>query len=120
MLGMKNWDEVYVLPLRLQSDGNWVYDANDVFVFQFEIDNKAICKDLLQIINGADDGIAKSIIPSGFHHEDGTIYSPYGEDYIIIRGWGWLTNVKKFPDVEAAHIQDTFAEFIVSKLNEKP
>jgi HKD family nuclease len=115
---MKTYKDVYQLPLRMQKYGSWVYDANNNFVFEFEIENKEKQQLLLDVINGE----KKLYNPDAvFHHKDGYIFTDKGVEVILIRGWGNLTGTgaMNLSSEEAANIQDTFAEFIVEQLNKR-
>ncbi len=112
---MKTYKDVYKFPLRLAKYGTWVYDDTGHFVFQFEIDDKRIIKNLLEVINGV-----TTLIPDkAFSHYQGIIANGSNEAIICIRGWGNLTGTggMNLPAEEAANIQDTFADFIVEQLN---
>ena len=54
-----------------------------------------------------------------FRHEDGFILDNDHNKLILIRGWGNLTGIgaHNLSVEEAANIQDTFADFIVERLN---
>lgn len=113
---MKTYKDIYKFPLYQETGDNWVRDAISQFVFQFESDDKIIESQILRILNG--ESTPKS--PYNVVHEDGLIfYKETGEPLILIRGWGNLTGIgaHNLPPEEAANIQDTFAEFIVNKLN---
>ena len=56
-----------------------------------------------------------------FTHEDGYIITNSSEKIILIRGRGNLTSVNclNLSLEDAANVQDTLAEYIVTKLNER-
>lgn len=110
---MKSWKEVYKLPLR-DSSVDWVYDANGVFVFQFLGISKENKERLILAINGDNCLTNKEL---SFSHEKGIIKTNKDQNVILIRGWGHLTSTLKLSEEEAANVQDTFAEFILSNLN---
>jgi uncharacterized protein with ACT and thioredoxin-like domain len=113
---MKNWTDVYKLPLKLDEYGtNYVYDSKNQFVFQFEIEDKRVIKDILDKLNGKNLPILSMV---NFTHDKGEIRI-YGHLLIIIRGWGNLTGTGalNLSEEDAANIQDTFAEWIVETLN---
>lgn len=82
---------------------------------------------MLDVINGNAPAMQK--VPKLFRHEAGEIYCKFlggsneGQEIKIlrIRGWGMLTGTGGYnlDSDEAAEIQDTFAEYIVDKLNGK-
>ena len=110
---MKTWEDLYALPLSRDEHSNWIYDANENFICQFDDGAEGMEEILLDVING--DISARPKIK--FKHEGGIISTELGKEIILIRAWGWLTNVMKLSGKEASNIQDTFAEFLVSKLN---
>lgn len=114
---MKTFKDVYVFPLSVDNIG-WVRDSKGQFVFQFEdyVQSMLVRSQIVGIINGD----SKPTKINNFIHDDGMI-SKDGIDYILIRGWGNLTGTggHNLPAEEAANIQDTFAEYIISKLNQK-
>ena len=111
---MKTYKEVYQLPLEDQH--GWIYDQKGNFVFQFLIDNEEMEKKLLDVINGKKNLTNLDLV---FKHEKGLIVDKKGYEVILIRGWGNLTGkgALNLPEKEAANIQDTFANFIVERLN---
>lgn len=111
---LKKWDDVYRLPLK-GTDFTWVYDSNDNFVFQFLTEKKDLQEKVLKCINGEMKPTEK--IPK-FIHENGYIKIENGSPLILIRGWGNLTGsgAMNLPFEDAKNIQDTFAEFIISRL----
>lgn len=108
---MKTWKDIYSLPLK-GSDHSWVYDANDNFVFQFCIEDIDLQNQIIERINGAKNWIDKI---SNLRYSEGYIEKSNGSNLILIRGWGYLTGIVS--PKEASNIQDTFAQFIISKLN---
>lgn len=111
---MKNYKDVYQFPLE-ESYG-WIYDQKRNFVFQFLIDDEKSEKKLLDVINGKENLTNLNIL---FKHENGQIIDKSGREIILIRGWGNLTGsgAMNLPEKEASNIQDTFADFIVERLN---
>lgn len=115
-----DFTDLYEFPFRNSEPASWVYDANDNFIFQFEINNKETKEKCLSIING-------DLIPTKenvFIHDGGVIYLQIEEDripIILIRGWGNLTGIGAYNLKEeyASKIQDTLAEYIVNKLTIK-
>lgn len=120
---MKTWEDVYKLPLRKDIHSDWVYDANDNFVFQFEYEetNAASYRKILgeqiltlDVINGK----IHEKVDATFRYDNGTILM-FGIPFITMRGWGNLTGsgAMRLSSDEAANIQDTFAEFIIKQLS---
>jgi hypothetical protein len=111
---MKNYKDVYLFPLE-ESCG-WIYDQKRNFVFQFMIDDEIAQEKILDVINGEENFKNLDLV---FKHEQGQILDKSGLPIILIRGWGNLTGcgAMNLPVEEAANIQDTFAEFIVERLN---
>ena len=111
---MKTYKEVYQLPLEDQH--GWIYDQKGNFVFQFLIDNEEMEKKLLDVINGKKNLTNLDLV---FKHEKGLIVDKTGNEVILIRGWGNLTGIgaMNLSVEEASNIQDTFANFIVERLN---
>lgn len=114
---MKNWNDIYKLPLHLAKYGTWVYDAESNFVFQFEILHDYTREEVIDILNG----LLEPKVKHKSIHKDGFIYDDVGEIMITIRGWGNLRGVgaHNLSGEEAANIQDTFANWIVERLNRK-
>lgn len=110
---MKNWQDIYKLPLIKSEYGSWVYDSNNNFVFQFQIRNEEARDKILEIINGDREPTKDNKV----EYQEGHILSN-GKELILIRGWGNLTGVggHNLPAQDAANIQDTFADYIVDKL----
>ena len=111
---MKTYKEVYQLPLEDQH--GWIYDKKGNFVFQFLIDNEEMEKKLLDVINGKKNLTNLDLV---FKHEQGQVVDKSGLPIILIRGWGNLTGTgaMNLSVEEASNIQDTFADFIVERLN---
>lgn len=111
---MKTYKDVYKLPLE-ESHG-WIYDQNRNFVFQFMIDDEKTEQKILYVINGKENLNNLDLL---FKHEQGQIADKAGLPIILIRGWGNLTGIgaMNLSVDEASNIQDTFANFIVERLN---
>ena len=111
---MKNWNDIYLLPLELAGYGCHVYDQRDNFVFQFQIRNEKTQKSILKILNGELEMKTKH----SFTYENGCIVMDGEYTIIMIRGWGNLTGIgaHNLAEDEAANIQDTFAAWIIEKL----
>lgn len=115
---MKSYKDIYNLPLILDEGTNRVYDGDNNFVFQFIVQDEPEQHFLLDVINDKNKIISSQ---SYFYHSKGQIFNCYDNAIILIRGWGNLTGIgaHNFPETEAANIQDTFAEFIVERLNKR-
>tara|TARA_R110002020_G_C16053862_1_gene754808 strand:+ start:235 stop:600 length:366 start_codon:yes stop_codon:yes gene_type:complete len=121
---MKNWNDIYKLPIAesyIDEDDGFrskrILDANENFIFQFlNVTDNAQIK-ALEAINGTSKLENKDVV---FTHEDGYILANDNK-VIMIRGWGNLTGTGGYnlSSDEAANVQDTFADYIVSKLNER-
>lgn len=123
---MKTFEDVYKLPLKMMDKNYYtrIYDAKDNFVFQFLFyNNYEQAKIIIEAINGKKLLTNKDI---SFYNKLGKIYfkGPHNEqdvEIILIRGWGNLTGSggMNLSHEEAANIQDTFAEYIVTQLNKR-
>lgn len=113
---MKTFKDVYQFPLK-QSHGK-AYDQKENFVFQFLFsEDEEIKSKLLSVINSKEDFKNDELL---FEHKEGIIVETLsGLRMILIRGWGNLTGggTMNLPIEEAANIQDTFADYIVERLN---
>jgi hypothetical protein len=111
---MKTYKDVYKLPL--EDSHGWIYDQKRNFVFQFMIDDEKTEQKILDVINGKENFKRKDLV---FKHEQGEIIDDKNRTIILIRGWGNLTGTgaMNLSDEEASNIQDTFANFIVERLN---
>lgn len=111
---MKNWSDIYALPFdKMLKDDNWVYDSNNNFIFQFEVEDEKMETELLYMINGKIPGHFKNVV-----YKDGEIHSS-GEHLITIRGWGNLTSpvCLNLSHGDASTVEDTLADYIVSKIS---
>ena len=114
---MKTFKDIYKFPLvEWGNSTSRVHDQDGNFVFQFEYISKSTMEKLLKCING---GLNLTNPHISFRHEDGYILDNDHNKLILIRGWGNLTGIgaHNLPVEEAANIQDTFADFIVERLN---
>ena len=129
---MKTYQDIYEFPLHKSKYTSWVFDKKGNFVFQFEpkftkegefLEGWKDFEDkILDCLNGKSnmnyDGV--------FTLENGEIFAQKTGINIVlhiitIRGWGNLTGIgaHHLSAEEATNIQDTFAEFIINKLNNK-
>ena len=116
---MKTFKDVYKLPFEKHiPEDTWVYDQKNNFCFQFETYRDKVNDKFLEVINGKRKIKDKNI---SFTHEDGYIITNSSEKIILIRGRGNLTSVNclNLSLEDAANVQDTLAEYIVTKLNER-
>jgi hypothetical protein len=111
---IKTYKDVYQLPL--EDSHGWIYDQKRNFVFQFMIDDEKTEQKILDVINGKEN--FKNFHLS-FYHEKGIIKDNKDREIILIRGWGNLTGTgaMNLSTEEASNIQDTFANFILERLN---
>lgn len=111
---MKNYKDVYLFPL--EKSYGWIYDQKENFVFQFIIDDEKKQQKILDVINGKENFKNIDLV---FKHEQRQIIDKSGLPIILIRGWGNLTGIgtMNLSFKEASNIQDTFADFIVERLN---
>lgn len=129
---MKTYKDIYEFPLHVTS--TWIYDNKSQSIAQFErqYDNKGNYDKLwmqfeTKILNCLNETSEPPFtIDSKFVYDVNNqhIYLDDGETktlIITIRGFGNLTGVggHNLSNEEAANIQDTFAEFIINKLNNK-
>lgn len=115
---MKTWEDVYELPLKCSNEGIRVTDNKNNFVFQFLKRNNDLITTILAIINGTSTiKVKDTLIYDGEYIREKEENIPL----LMIRGWENLTGTgaMNLPHKEAMNIQDTFAEFIISKLTKK-
>jgi len=121
---MKNWNDIYKLPIAEsyidEEDGfrsKRILDANSNFIFQFLNVQDSAQISALNAINGIEKLKGED---TTFSYKDGYILANEHKA-IMIRGWGNLTGTggHNLSSDEAANVQDTFANYIVGKLNER-
>lgn len=112
---LMTYKDIYKFPLSKEDDFHWVWDNEDNFVFQFEINDDRFQNNVLEILNGERKPLNNKNI---FSHKEGLIMLE-DKPVITIRGWGNLTGsgAHKLSGDNAANIQDTFAEYIIETLN---
>lgn len=110
---MKDWKDIYKMPLHKDEDSNWVWDALGNFVFQFVNYSDDDNIYALEIINGGKSPKNNYKI----EYKEGYILVE-GTKFILIRGWGNLTGTgaHNLSGEEAVNIQDTFSYYLVDKL----
>lgn len=121
---MKNWKDIYELPFVRYCGHSWMYDKKGQFAFQIDIHNEKVETDLISVINDVKNFENEKLV---FTHKNGKIQVLLndGDDklttIITIRGWGNLTspNCNNLSDKEAANVQDTLADFLLSRLNDR-
>lgn len=112
---MKDFQQIYKFPFTLKfPDIGWVYDADDNFVFQFEIYDVKLMEEFLWLINNEK---VTAVPKVKFVFENGYIKTEDGQNIILIRGWGNLTSIKGLLPEEAASVQDSLGKYILKKLN---
>jgi hypothetical protein len=111
-----SFKDLYQFPFHQAKYGNWVYDKNSHFIFQFLAGKEEDRKEIVSILNGE----KQTKISQEVTHKDGEILVD-GVAIILIRNWGGLTGTGAYNlDGEyASKIQDSLAEFIVEKLSAK-
>lgn len=116
---MKTFENIYLMPFVSELPDTWIRDQNHNFAFQFESFRDEKNELFLDVINGK-----KNLKNSDlkFYHKDGEIRTLIENIHIItIRGWGNLTspNCLGLSQEEAANVQDTLAEYIAERLNDR-
>ena len=115
----------YKQPFHKAKYGNWVYDANSNFVFQFEheYDEKGNhvegCIELEdKIIKSLNSETQEPMSELKLSLHDAIEIKNHGKLLILIRGWGNLTGVgaHNLSTEKASKIQDDFAAWIIYKL----
>jgi hypothetical protein len=111
---MKTFKDIYKFPI--QNYHGRFYDNDNNFLFQTLFYNKEKTELLLDVLNGKETLKNPEL---KFEHIEGKIIDNSGEPLLLIRGWGNLTGIggHNLSPEEAANIQDTFAQYIVEKLN---
>ena len=112
----------YKLPFSDKHKCGWVYDSEDDFAFQFELEfDPAIQDEVLTFINGSEKSTKERFRR---HSEDPTIIQiqsdeGFWSDFISIRGWGNLTGTgaHNFSEEKAIDIQENLANWLIWKLN---
>lgn len=133
---MKDWKEVYVLPLELDKHADFMAwgDNKNINALDFDynfwddvnnMDYKTSLKIKNQIIdkiNGVDGIVIEEVY--NFTYDDGVFYAYLAKDQqkyevFTIRGWGHLTSPGglHLTGNEAAKIQDDFGAYILERLN---
>lgn len=126
---METFKEYFKFPLKMWDDWDLkVFTSDDKMAFDWMVNaSRDIKQKLIDVING--DTPARQATPKKFWHDAGIIWCRFlsgldeGKEIKLcrIRGWGMLTGTGGYnlePEY-AAEIQDTFAEYIVEKLNGK-
>lgn len=124
MKQINDWKDIYKLPLKdshVDLEHNWrsgrINDAKGNFVFQFSKVTQDSQQKLLDIINGVDRKLEKECF---FIYDKGDIVENLSSRKVIkIRGWGNLTGSggHNLSGEDGAKVQDTFADYIVERLN---
>lgn len=106
----------YKLPFYIEEYGNWVYDADDNFMFQIESGPKSTIVERLNKVERVPNKASLTI-----DAEDPGMILNYGDPFILIRGWGNLTGTGGYnlPAEEAVKIQDNLRDWIMWKLGLK-
>ncbi|MCT3673303.1 hypothetical protein HZQ94_08905 [Elizabethkingia anophelis] len=114
------FSRVYKLPFYQMDSHSWVYDDGDNFAFQFEVDNEAIQKRMLDAING-NIQLENNDLVFGYKNTEVFKINEENKPLITIRGWGRLTGIGglNLSFEEASNIQDSLGEYIVEQLNKR-
>ena len=107
----------YKLPFYADDYIGWVYDANDNFMFQFQIEGEI--ERIVEALNSnkrVPNKTRLTVSPT-----DSGLILNYGHPFIRIRGWGNLTGIgaHNLPAEEAVKIQDDLRDWIIWKLDLK-
>lgn len=117
------WQDVYKLPLEVDKYCpiiTWTADKQRAFDWCVNVSPEKQ-QELIDAINGTKQHQFKY----KFYREDSYIFSEnpvFGNEPVLsIRGWGYLTGTGglHLPSEKAAEIQDSFADYIVERLNNK-
>ena len=127
---LKTYKDIYKFPLHKTKYGSHVNDAEYNFVFQFEpkFTEKGNYAEGWKEFEDKVLNCLNDITPlelenkSIFTLDEGEIFINQGDvksHIITIRGWGNLTGIgaHNLSGEDASNIQDTFAEYIIQKLN---
>lgn len=120
--------QFYKLPIRqLGKYGQWQYDANGNFVYQFEpyFVDRSFDPEFLKIKQKIVDSLNSAEhepIEGEWEVKSGIDLYYNGRHLITIRGWGNLTGcgAKNFSAEKAALIQDNFIAWFLWKVGNKP
>ena len=121
---MKTFKDVYKLPFKFLHEEYTTHvvpnNTNNGTAFQFIVQDKALRRKLLDVING------NGKLPNNgyvFYYDksDEQVKDQNGKSALMIRGWGYLTGVGSLnlSAEEAVNIQDSLAEYIVNQLNRR-
>lgn len=113
----------YKRPFKIIEENGWVYDVDDNFMFQFEIDDNQLQKNIINHLNNDDESRFNRFRK---HPSDPIVIQIQSDsrkwcDIIMIRGWGNLTGSGAHnltPD-EVIKIQDDLLKWLIYKLNKK-
>lgn len=109
-----DWENYFKLPFY--NDYGRVVDKDYHFTFQFNNERLENLNDkIIAIINGD----LASDFKHNFRYEDGEIFNEKYKDMPIItlRGWGYLTGIKRLSSKDAREVQDKLGKYIINKLN---
>ena len=118
-----NWQDIYKLPLKVDDYCpiiTWTADKQRAFDWCVDVSPEKQ-QELIDVINGTKQHQFKY----KFYREDSYIFSEnpvFGNEPVLsIRGWGYLTGTGglHLSSEKAAEIQDSFANYIVERLNSK-
>lgn len=111
----------YKQPFKLDEYSGWVYDTNNNFVFQFELDNTdKLNHQIMDIINDKENSKTSLFSASKEEQEIYVVTLDNNKHHCItIRGWGNLTGTgaHNLSIDRAIEIQDSFIDWLLFKLN---
>lgn len=124
---MKTYKDFYKPPYSISKYGSHIWDSKDHMVAQFEYkftkqgnfdpEFKKLTENILEVLSSDDKKLESN---HTFRKEGLHIFiDNYFQPIITIRGWGRLTGIGGYnlSDEDAINVQDTFADWIVNRLN---
>ena len=107
--------EFYKLPFKSNFYDNWVYDANDNFIFQFE--NTKYKSLVLETLNGHQNQYLEVFTLTVSNKYPNKVLNK-GKPFITIRGWASIVGSggHGLTTTQAKDIQDDLRDWIIYKL----
>jgi hypothetical protein len=115
-----NFKEIFKAPFSTDDYGLYVFDkdSNICLDYSNKIDyNPNITKQLCALLNGESVTFEYKLKAYVKNATDCFIMFENG-DVITIRGWGYLTGVKRLSNKDATAVQDSFFDYIINKIKE--
>jgi len=109
--------EFYTLPFKCGEDKDYIHDANNNLAFLFlPILKQDQINKMLESLNSVEYNPLKykEDINLGYLKSRNVI-TLNGKDFVLIRGWQNLVQVKGFTEEQATEIQLSLVEFILAK-----